>query len=172
MFDPTVFDNLKVVFEGAMYDLELGGSLQIAKRTDSVELSAMSRAFGMEAARKTGGTSVGSFLLTASLADLAAELLAQPDKFPGCGLELAFLFPVAQFERDCSLAADKMKEIWGEEQTISQQLQTEFGREPLKWRSRLTVGFTRKLDERHIDDIPSLLEHFMLSLKQLDEHFS
>ena len=33
MFDPTIYENLKVVFEGAVYDLDLDGHLTVGDRT-------------------------------------------------------------------------------------------------------------------------------------------
>ncbi|MFD0681714.1 MULTISPECIES: hypothetical protein [unclassified Paenibacillus] len=172
MFDPTIYDNLKVVFEGAMYDMDLDDFVQIIQRTDRVELSTMSRSFGMEAVRKQGGQVIGRILLTASLADLAAELLAQSGEQPGCGLELTFIFPIHDMERDCALAAKQMVDIWGDKVSIAQSIHMEYGKQPVKLENHLTVQFLRKLDERQIDDIPSLLEHFLLSLERLDQHFA
>lgn len=34
MFDPTAFDNMKVVIEGAIYDLDLDGEISIIDRND------------------------------------------------------------------------------------------------------------------------------------------
>jgi hypothetical protein len=50
MFDPTVFDNLKVIIEGAIYDLDLDGELQVVNRRDLVDLANMSRQFSMDIA--------------------------------------------------------------------------------------------------------------------------
>ncbi|MFH5184563.1 hypothetical protein ACHHV8_19005 [Paenibacillus sp. TAB 01] len=113
MFDPTIFDNLKVVFEGAMYDMDMSGTLHIVNRTDRIELSTMSRSFGMEAVLRPSGTVKGSFTLQATLADLAAELLSEAGKQPGCGLELAFEFGIEEEERDCAAAEQALRSIWG-----------------------------------------------------------
>ena len=172
MFDPTVYDNLKVVLEGAMYDLDLNDSVQITGRTDRLELSAMSRSFGMEAIRKYGGAAVGRILLTASLADLAAELMPESGKQPGCGLELTFVFRIRDIEPDCAIAAELIADIWGEGVTVSQNVRTEYGKQPLQLENHLTVQFTRKLSERQIEDIPELLDHFLLSMKRLDQQFA
>ncbi|UOK56770.1 hypothetical protein MGI18_18515 [Bacillus sp. OVS6] len=45
MFDPTAFDNLKVVLEGAIYDADLGGFITVIGRKDLVDLAAMSRCY-------------------------------------------------------------------------------------------------------------------------------
>jgi hypothetical protein len=34
MFDPTAFDNMKVVLEGALYDLDIMGEIIITDRND------------------------------------------------------------------------------------------------------------------------------------------
>lgn len=43
MFDPTAFENMKTVFEGAAYDLDLSGEAAIIGRNDIVDLAGMSR---------------------------------------------------------------------------------------------------------------------------------
>ncbi|PZE21805.1 hypothetical protein [Paenibacillus xerothermodurans] len=172
MFDPTVFDNLRVVFEGAMYDLDLNGPVQITQRIDRVELATMSRSFAMEAMRKDGGITKGSFMLTASLADLSAEILAEAGKQPGCALELRFEFPIREFERDCALAAERIEAVWGTEHSTAQTVSRDYGRAPSDLTDILRIRFAQKLDERHIDDIPRLLEHLLLSLERLDDAFA
>lgn len=169
MFDPTIFDNLKVVFEGAMYDMDMSGTLQIVNRTDRIELSTMSRSFGMEAILRPNGTVKGSFTLQATLADLAAELLSEAGKQPGCGLELAFEFGIGEAERDCAAAEQALRGIWGQAPSISQTILMSYGERPTRQRSRLLVQFARKLDERQIDDIPSLIDHLILSLESLEQ---
>ncbi|WP_259317087.1 hypothetical protein [Heyndrickxia coagulans] len=39
MFDPTAFENMKTVFEGAAYDLDLRGEASITGRKDLVDLA-------------------------------------------------------------------------------------------------------------------------------------
>ncbi|WP_240418689.1 hypothetical protein [Paenibacillus periandrae] len=172
MFDPTIFDNLKVVLEGAVYDMDLNDTVVIIGRTDRIELSSMSRSFSMTMARKEAGVAEGSFMLTASVADLAAELLADSKQQPGCSLELSFVFPIADIERDCSESATMIGEIWGVGPQLSQCIMMEYGEQPRQMKSKLVVKFVKKLDERHIDDIPSLLEHFYLCLERLDGRIS
>lgn len=169
MFDPTIFDNLKVVFEGAVYDMDLGEVVQIVDRIDRVELSSMSRSFGMTMRRQQGGLAEGSFRLKSTVADLSAELLSVPGQKPGCSLELSFVFHIDHLERDCAYTALLIEEIWGRDPEISQLIMMEYGQQPLQMRNKLVLRFPDKLDESHIDDIPSLLEHMLLSLERLDE---
>jgi hypothetical protein len=169
MFDPTIFDNLKVVFEGAVYDMDLIGTIQITDRTDRVELSSMSRSFGMEMIRAQEGRTQCRFLLAASVADLSAELLADQAIQPGCSLVLTFTFPITDMEQDCAAASKLIADIWGDDPQVEQCVMMKYGQKPVQMSCKLTVHFNKKLDERHIDDIPSLLEHLLLSMEQLDE---
>ncbi|TDF99602.1 hypothetical protein [Paenibacillus piri] len=172
MFDPTIFDNLKVVLEGALYDKDFDGVLQITNRMDRMELSSMSRSFGMEFTAKPAGAAKGRVRLTASVADLAAELLAETDKQPGCGLQLTFMHPIREMEADCAWTEELIRDIWGDGVEAAQSVRMTYGSQPVKLTNHLTVRFTRKLDERQIDDIPSLLDHVVLSLQRLDERFA
>ncbi len=45
MFDPTAYDNLKVILEGLVYDYDLAGEIIVTKRNDLVNLADLSRTF-------------------------------------------------------------------------------------------------------------------------------
>lgn len=48
MFDPTVFDNIKVFLENHLYDMDnLDGKIRITGRIDRLEMSVMSREFAL-----------------------------------------------------------------------------------------------------------------------------
>jgi IS4 transposase len=47
MFDPTAFDNMKVIIEGLLYDKDLDGEYEITDRNDFVNLSKMDRLFSI-----------------------------------------------------------------------------------------------------------------------------
>ncbi|MBR8645431.1 hypothetical protein KEH51_18565 [[Brevibacterium] frigoritolerans] len=48
MFDPTAFENMKVVLEGAVYDRDFIGDILVINRDDIVNLSTMSRSYKIE----------------------------------------------------------------------------------------------------------------------------
>ena len=77
MFDPTAFDNMKVVIEGALYDLDLAGKIVIIDRNDIMNIAKMSRrfdvSFTLPEARVTAMIEI-----TSNLINLAAELLPEP----------------------------------------------------------------------------------------------
>lgn len=45
MFDPTAFDNLKVIVEGAVYDFDLHGDILVTDRKDMMDLASLSRIY-------------------------------------------------------------------------------------------------------------------------------
>jgi len=47
MFDPTAFDNMKVVLEGSLYDLDISGEIRVVNREDLVNLARMEREFSI-----------------------------------------------------------------------------------------------------------------------------
>ena len=48
LFDPTAFDNMKVVLEGAVYDRDILGDILVVNRDDLINLASLSRQFTME----------------------------------------------------------------------------------------------------------------------------
>ena len=48
MFDPTAFENMKVVLEGAVYDRDFIGDILVINRDDIVNLANMSRTYKIE----------------------------------------------------------------------------------------------------------------------------
>lgn len=95
MFDPTVFENLKVVAEGAFYDLDLDGELAVIDRHDLVDLAHMSRKYEIIArldAEQEKDVEC-TFSLSASLPAFAEEKLPSFTKrTPGCALTIMFRF--------------------------------------------------------------------------------
>ncbi|NUJ69854.1 hypothetical protein HUS64_21435, partial [Pseudoalteromonas sp. 2102] len=48
MFDPTIFDNLKTVVEGAVYDLDVTDELvTVVDRSDIIDLAKFTRAYAL-----------------------------------------------------------------------------------------------------------------------------
>ncbi|WP_027415635.1 hypothetical protein [Aneurinibacillus terranovensis] len=45
MFDPTIFENVKVALEGAVYDFDFSGDILVTSRHDRVDLALMSREY-------------------------------------------------------------------------------------------------------------------------------
>lgn len=174
MFDPTVYENLKVVLEGAVYDLDLEGSIRMTAREDLMDLASMSRtyrlAFCLPAAFEATRLVTAQITLSAGLADLAGEILEQESVVPGCSLELAFtmpLLPDEPEERICSWCEAAIWSVWGTRFSVRQTLSREYGRKPDNRMNRISLLFNRKFGEDMAEDIPDLIKHVLQTTQKL-----
>ena len=95
MFDPSVFENLKVVVEGAFYDLDLEGELAVIDRHDYVDLAYMSRIFEISTRLDASNEKAVecTLSLSAGLLSFSAEKLSSiPKREPGCELKIKFRY--------------------------------------------------------------------------------
>lgn len=169
MFDPTIYDNIKVVLEGAVYDLDLDGKILITRREDLVDLSSMSRTYAIEFARKIDKPSKAEINLHVHLSDLAAEILENPTAKPGCTLTIKLFTKVKNPEIECKHIEEQLSLIWEHRPLISQLLSYKYGLHPIAYHNQITLSFGRKIDESHLDDFPHLIGYAADSLAWLDE---
>ncbi|WP_315910922.1 hypothetical protein [Xylanibacillus composti] len=112
--DPTIFDNLRVVVEGALYERDLAGEILVVERRDLVDLAAFSRSFRMKVREKAPAASSQEavqleFRLTSQFMDFAAEKAAaiwggSPPSTAGCMLEASLRVPLSPAERSGKVA--------------------------------------------------------------------
>ncbi|SID87142.1 Uncharacterised protein [Mycobacteroides abscessus subsp. abscessus] len=55
LFDPTAYENMKIVMEGLLYDKDLAGQISIIDRNELINTAKLSRTFEISGARKSGG---------------------------------------------------------------------------------------------------------------------
>ncbi|MGM0835029.1 MAG: hypothetical protein ACQEV7_02655 [Bacillota bacterium] len=164
MFDPTVFDNLKVIIEGAIYDLDLDGELQVVNRRDLVDLANMSRQFSMDIA--VSAEMLGRVELSSNLENISGELLKRLDR-PGCSVTVSFFQEVkrsSMIKEKLEQWKREIKDIWGESWEM-EFLATETldPKHPIKLSA--TIRFDRLFYEDNIDDLEELLPYVISTLK-------
>ncbi|MDF2936451.1 MAG: hypothetical protein K0Q90_1824 [Paenibacillaceae bacterium] len=175
MFDPTMFDNVKVVLEGQVYDHDLAGELQVTAREDLVDLASLSRTFriAFRLKQETAGRYMAWMEISSTLRNIAAELLEQSAKEAGCSLDISFTATLPQdssgleSKAACEKAEKAVKAIWGGQYPIEQQITHTCVAESEEVRHRIRLLFGRTFTEAVIDDLPSLVEHASLTLEQL-----
>lgn len=126
MFDPTAFENMKVVIEGAVYDLDLSGEIRVIDRNDLINTAKLSREFNIsftKAGECQPQKVIAKFIMEAKLENLAAELLpaAQSVKLSGSNVIIVF---IAEHENDKGInkkLLKTVKEIWGENRSVAQK---------------------------------------------------
>lgn len=170
MFDPTVFENLKVAFENQLYDLDtLDRKLDIINRIDRLELAVMSREFALQFTL-AGRTNVSAEIqLTASLKDLAAEILELEGETPACTLRLRFYMQVNNIAGQCKQVEQIVNRIWEPDTAPTQTISYIYGEEEPIYSNRIELGFNRKISEEQMEDIPELITHVLQTLEKLVE---
>jgi hypothetical protein len=170
MFDPTVFENLKVVAEGAVYDLDLAGAILVTNRRDIVDLATMSRTYSIAFMLREAKYDITAlFSLTADVKNLAGEILEDASFLPGCGLQLQFLFPIPSPASFVERVDEQLHLIWGEERSITQVISYEYNKEPLFYSNTATVLFQKTTTEEHAEDLSAVVDHMVETLERLQE---
>lgn len=173
MFDPTAFDNIKVVIEGAIYDKDLEGEVLVTNRKDFVNLANLSRTFKLAfTLREASRVNLFAELeIHAGLKNLAAELLEMDDSKTLAGCVITVVFHI-QHRDDKALFVgiqEVLEEIWGRERMIEQTVKIN----PLKkceiLANEVSVNFNRLILEEQMGDLTEMIDYIVLSLKQLED---
>lgn len=172
LFDPSIYDNLKVAFENQLYDLDnLDARINITGRRDLLDMAVMSRTFAIRFALRDAPAIEAELRLEASLAELAAEIMALDSHKPGCRLTLKFhqKVPVEAANEACVRIGGILAGIWEPDQPPIQTLQYLFNEtQPASvYAHTAELPFHRKIDEEQMEDIPDLLEHMLRTLEAL-----
>ena len=171
LFDPTAFDNMKVVLEGAVYDRDILNDILVVKRDDLVNLATLSRQFTIEFELKkphfqkkiSGGIS-----LYASLENLSSELLAPyiNDTSSGSTVEIFIACTEKITTEQSDEIFNNLEDIWGKQRTIQwTTLATKTNTNQQSFSSKFTISFDRLVKEDHMDDLVDMIEYLIQSLQ-------
>ncbi len=173
MFDPTAFENMRVVMEGAFYDRDLSGDISIVDRNDIINTAKLSRIFDLSFKLNSASISIVTCRLTleANLKNLVAELLPTPgsEKQAGCMVKIEFLFEHDSND-SITLEVDRiLRKIWGENRTIQQIIHYEpLESNPIKHQNAL-ISFDRTIGEDQMDDLLDMMEYMMLTIEKIED---
>ncbi|WP_312114734.1 hypothetical protein [Brevibacillus reuszeri] len=180
MFHPLVFDNIRVVLEGAVYDRDFEGAITITQRSDVMDMATFHRMFQIEFTLvdrdKSEQAVTAQMQLRTSLADIAAEQLEQPlTEHVGCTICIHFHLPMpyaGDVPQKIKAITTILDDIWGSRPYITQTLKAQVEENRVEWppqhlRNQITLDFYRKIDEGNIEDLRFLLDHTVQSLIEL-----
>lgn len=168
MFDPTIFDNLKIVLEGAVYDRDLDRQWTILDREDLVDLSRMSRTFRIQFCKRDYPGVVTKMTLSSDVRDFAAEWLTPiQGARPGAYLEVCFTLSIRDVQ-ECEDLQRRLLNIWRGRPLIQQHLTFAYPNRSEYLQTEILLHFERKIDETHIDDMQAMLDHIAVSLDDLN----
>ncbi|MBM7568344.1 hypothetical protein [Paenibacillus sacheonensis] len=169
MFDPTIFDNLKVAVENYVYDMDnLDARVVITHRIDRLEMAVMARVFALQFTLAEGSGITAEIRLESSLKDLAAEILEQ-DGAAGCAVRLRFYMPVDEVESACAYVEQQLTELWQTDMPPTQMISYLYGEGAVpSYQNEIEVHFNRKINEEQMEDLPGLIEHMVQTLETLE----
>ncbi|WP_369899913.1 hypothetical protein [Bacillus manliponensis] len=170
MFDPTAFENLKVVAEGAVYDLDLDGEVTITNRKDIMDLASLSRSYEISFSLSEESPVQASFLLRVDAKNLSGEILDVPHFVPGCEMKLLFSFPMKDPEKDCQHIEGLLQSIWGITRMITQKISYEYNKGALSYHNKVSISFQKAITEDHVDDLLTVISHMIETMRSL-QHF-
>lgn len=171
MFDPTAFENMKVVMDGGFYDRDLSGEIRIIDRNDILNSAKMSRRYEVAFTENVEGHKDIScaFIMEAGLENLAAELLpeAQSEKLAGCQVFVKFTIKQKNDSKLFQEMREILRDIWGRERIIKQTVK--FNPEDINnlIEAESVVHFNRLIYEEQIDDLCDMIAYMIASLQAL-----
>ncbi len=170
MYDPTIFDNLKVAFENQVYDLDnMANEITITNRIDRMDFSVMAREFMIQFTLADQPDVTAEIWLKASLEDLAQEILEEPDKTPGCTLSLFFYKYIQHVTQQCNEIEHALEEIWENDEKLTQTLSFVYGQEAPNYLNKIELTFNNKINENHMSDIEEFLDHVLETLEAIND---
>ncbi|CUA80225.1 hypothetical protein [Anoxybacillus suryakundensis] len=168
MFDPTIFDNLKTVVEGAIYDLDISDELiTVVDRSDVVDLAKFTRAYALSFQLRHAHEVTCTISLAMTLQHIANELLYEDATHAGCTVTVSFSFLATNV--DGADVEQTLKHIWGERRIILQTLTYTYGQNE-RYTHEVTIDFGRTINESHVDDLLHMIPYIIRSLEQLQQY--
>lgn len=171
MFDPTIFDNLKVITEGAVYDLDFEGKVTVIDRSDFVDLAKMSRHYSITFKEDPGDTTA-SLSVIVNNHDLFSELLETRDPEDiGCDFIVHLKVPINDVENDCETIKFLMARKWRKYQThIKQEIHTVY--KSNDYVNHITLTFPEPITEDDSDEIPNVIETIYETIQSLNSYIN
>ncbi|OLS36335.1 hypothetical protein BTR22_12600 [Alkalihalophilus pseudofirmus] len=171
MYDPTIFENLKVAIENTVYDLDnIDQLIEVSGRKDLMDMAVMSRMLELSFYLKNQTQVEATIHLDAAIEDLAAEILEEEDQQSGCVLRVSFQLMVKDPDIKCMMINELLKDIWQPELAISQKVACHYPcEEGQAYENTVTILFPRKINEDQMEQLPEFIEHILISLERLND---
>lgn len=167
MFDPTVFENIKVAFENRVYDLDtIDQAIVVTNRYDRLDLARMNRDFSLQFTLVDQPQVTADLRLKATLQQLADEILEHPNTNPSCALTLRFQMNIPTVQL-CERIEQMLRIIWEEDVGITQTVSFQYGQSTEELLNTIDVQFKTKLMEENIPEISAFLHYVLESLRKL-----
>ncbi|RSD26576.1 hypothetical protein [Mesobacillus subterraneus] len=171
MFDPTAFENIKVVIEGDIYDRDLSGEILVIDRDDWINTAKLSRKYEISFTVKgfvPEKLSAG-LVLEAGLENLSAELLGteSANQLAGCKVEIFFSLYHSNDLEVFQDIQDTLQGVWGQDRAIIQNVRHSPLQNSRHIHNKAVISFDRLVYEEQIEDLTNMVDYMNESLKKL-----
>lgn len=172
MFDPTAYENMKVIIEGNLYDKDLSGDLQVIDRNEFINLAKLSRTYEISITYQNNKDIFMVLNLHANLQNLAAELLqaAKSEILAGCTILLKIHLYLQNDPTLYHKIQTMLEEIWGG-RDIKQRISVDPFEKSNKVNNEITISFDRLVFEHQMDDLYDMMDYMIETLIQLNKEF-
>ncbi|EWG09661.1 hypothetical protein [Cytobacillus firmus] len=171
MFDPTAFENMKVVMEGGFYDRDLSGEIRIVDRNDMINSAKMCRKYDITFADHAEGMPeiLCTFIMEAGLDNLAAELLPQGKSkmLAGCRISVNFTIKHQHDHKKIQEIREVLEQIWGIGRKIEQTVKYSPENRQSLAETETIISFNRLVQEEQIDDLHEMITYMTASMDAL-----
>lgn len=171
MFDPTAFENIKVVIEGDIYERDLSGEIIVIDRNDWINAAKLSRKYEISFTKKDYEPKLLSAMMTieAGLENLSAELLESVNakQLAGCKVNISFSLQHNDEMIVFKEVQKGLEEIWGRDRAIVQTALLDPMVDKPTIKSHVQVSFNRLVYEEQIDDLSEMVNYMIASLEKL-----
>ncbi|WLR56634.1 hypothetical protein LC048_06975 [Mesobacillus subterraneus] len=171
MFDPTAYENIKVVIEGNIYDRDLSGEIIVIDRNDWINAAKLSRKYEISLTKQGYEAEVLSAKMTieAGLENLSAELLESVNakQLAGCKVSISFSLQHKNEKVIFKAVHKGLEEIWGSERVIVHTALVDPLEDKPIIKSLVQVSFNRLVFEEQIDDLTEMVHYMIASLKKI-----
>ncbi|WP_064091382.1 hypothetical protein [Rossellomorea aquimaris] len=161
MFDPTAFDNLKVVLEGAVYDQDLTGEIEIIDRKDLFDFAHYERCYQIQYCLPQNRNVSIILQLKANMGHFLAERKMMTDKNKA-GAEIKIIYIGSE---TLSNERSTLEETWGMDKSWEWR-KVESTLHPSKVEGVLT--FNRVITEEMVDDLFQMISFSVKTLGEMD----
>lgn len=169
MFDPTAFENMRIVMEGLVYDKDLDGDIIVLDRNDIFNSSKLSRNYTITFRLKNQQNAKMMFELSADLQNLSAELLGsvKKEKWIGATVYIHLFLRHKQNEAIYPLLQQLVEDIWGKDLKVRQEISFQPLETEQTIMNHITIDFNRLITEEQIDDLITMMEFMEKTLVEL-----
>lgn len=171
MFDPTAFENMKVVIEGALYDYDLEGEITIIDRNDMMNMAKLSRSYDVTFVLSNVETVKCKFLMEAALENLAAELLpaSLSEQLAGTAIYITFKMTHNNNHILHAEIEKALRSIWGNERIIKHMMMVDPFQQTDTVHKDIVIDFNRLIFEDQMDDVIIMVDYMIQSLERINK---